>query len=325
MNTQVALRPDGSGTVTVTVVMDAEAVAAVGGVDQLRTADLVAAGWEVGSPVPAPEGGVTATASKSFVDDAQLTAVLTEITGIAGVYGAPSFTRARTTFRDHYDFTGSLDLTQGLGALDDPALVALLEANGADVAALRDTAEAIPTSVGISLSVELPGGASRTWNAQPGQVVAAELSSSKVRSGQIGKIAAAAVLAGLAVLVGVVAVGGAIGRRRRAWRDGFPTGRGRGAAPDEPDDWLDDWSAPDNGASSGSGRPSGSGGTVGSGGFSRGSGRLPGSGGSAGGSAGEHAAPEVVVGRVADARPIDLPPPPPDWDPFGSEPDPRRG
>ncbi len=302
MSTEVSLRPDGSGTVTVVVAMDADAVSALGGVDKLRTADLVAAGWEVASPVPAAEGGsgITMTASKSFLDDAQLSAVLAEITGVAGVYGDPSFGRSRTTFREHYDFSASLDLTQGLAALDDPGLVTLLEANGADVAALRATAAAIPASVGISLSVELPGGASRTWNAQPGQVVAAELSSSTVRSGQIGKIAAAAVLAGLAVLVAVVAVGSAMGRRRRAWRDGFPTGRGRGALLDAPDDWLDDWSAPDG---DGSGRP-------------------PGSPGSAGVVPG--IAPEVVV-HIAEARPVDLPPPPPDWDPFGSEPDPRRG
>jgi hypothetical protein len=311
LSTEVVIAADGSGTVTVTAAMDAEAVSALGGVDQLRTADLAAAGWTVAAPVPVEGGGVIVSAVKAFTEPAQLATIFAEIAGPSGFYRTPSFTRSRTTFRDRYEFTAALDVSQALVALDDPALVALLESNGADVEALRTAAAAIPASVGVSLTARLPGGTSRTWTGEPGQVVTAELSGSEVRSGQIGKVAGAVITAGLALVVATVTLARALAGRRRAWRDGFLSSRQRSGSGDEPEGWDgDDWESGAGWDGAEWREPSGA---------PRHAGSSPG-------------ADDVLASAGAPAptnpagpRAIDLPPPPPDWDPFGSEPDPRRG
>src|SRR5690606_38183981 len=75
----VDVEEDGSGVVEVTVELDADAVARVEGLDDLRTDDLEDAGWAVAAPEETDDGGLVLVASKPFVDPADLTAVLGEV------------------------------------------------------------------------------------------------------------------------------------------------------------------------------------------------------------------------------------------------------
>lgn len=120
---RVDVAEDGSGTVTVEVVLDQEAAARIPDLaEQLRVRDLRRSGWEVTGPTEAEGGGVTVTASKPFGDPDQLAEVLDQIGGVSG-----ELTRERTFGRTTYDFTGTLDLSRGVRTFSDRQLTRLLD------------------------------------------------------------------------------------------------------------------------------------------------------------------------------------------------------
>ncbi len=85
----VSTNRNGSGTVTVTGTLDRDAARAMPDLAQeLRTADLQQAGWRIVGPSPAPGGGTTVSASKSFRSAAEANAILAELTGASGSAGA---------------------------------------------------------------------------------------------------------------------------------------------------------------------------------------------------------------------------------------------
>jgi hypothetical protein len=293
--TDVVIRQDGSGTVGVTVDLDAEAVQAIGGVDTLRTADLERAGWQVAPTAAQAGGGVTVSATKRFAGPGELSAIFEEINGPGGPFLQPRYERQRSTFRNRYHFHATIDLTAPLAALDDPKLRDLLTANGADVDRLRsDYATKLPDAVTAHLVVTMPGSGSRSWDAAARQRVEADVSTSSTRNAQVTKVLVAAVLAliglGVAVTGGVRALWGRLrGRLARA-----------GPVPD-PDAaaWYEDEWQPGLDDAYGAYGPYGPYGPYG----------------------GAHGAPED--GEDAEERPPE--PVPPGWDPYGSDPDPRRG
>jgi hypothetical protein len=291
--TDVVIRQDGSGTVGVTVDLDAEALGAIGGVDTLRTGDLERAGWQVAPPAPQPDGGVTVSATKPFAGPGELAAIFQEINGPGGPFLQPRYERERSTFRNRYHFEAVVDLTAPLAALDDPQLRDLLTANGADVDRLRnDYAAKLPDAVTAHLVVTMPGADSRSWDIAARQRVEADVSTSSTRNAQVTKVLVAAVLAllGLGVVItgGVRALWGRVrGRLARA-----------GPVPDpESEYWYDDEYQP--GLDDAYVPPGAYDAYEGSG------------------------APEDAPAAEAEERPQQ--PVPPGWDPYGSEPDPRRG
>ncbi len=299
----VVIRQDGSGTVGVTVDLDAEAVTALGGVETVRTADLEAAGWTVAPPASLDGGGMTLSATKPFAGPGELAAIFQEINGPGGPFLQPRFERERSTFRNRFHFEATVDLTAPLAALDDPQLRDLLAQNGADVDALRaQSGPNLSQAVSAHLVVTMPGADSRRWDATANQRVEADVSTSSTRNAQVTKALVAAVLAVIAL--GVLLTGGLRalwGRVRGRWvpepvAEGHPDA---GWYADEWDDgmidpglappeWQRDWQ------------------------------------------------PEPQPGWPPDRQP-GWPPdgpsdepapdaaPPPGWDPYGSEPDPRRG
>jgi hypothetical protein len=121
--TTVEVAEDGSGTVTVEVVLDQEAAARVPDLaEQLRVRDLRRTGWEVTGPEADDGGGVTITASKDFFEPDQLADVLDQIGGVTG-----ELTRERTFGTTTYDFTGTLDLSRGVRTFSDRQLTQLLD------------------------------------------------------------------------------------------------------------------------------------------------------------------------------------------------------
>jgi hypothetical protein len=107
---RVDVADDGSGTVTVEVVLDQEAADRIPDLaEQLRVRDLRRTGWEVVGPEPAEGGGVVITATKAFFEPEQLATVLDEIGGNRGPILEPSLSRERTFGTTTYEFTGTLD------------------------------------------------------------------------------------------------------------------------------------------------------------------------------------------------------------------------
>lgn len=157
------VRPDGSGTVTVTADLDAEAAAQLGDPANLALGDLTAAGWELDGPT-GRRGGLRIVAVRRFASAEQLPAVLEEVGGPDGVFRDTSlviedgFAATTSTFRTKLHLSG--DPAQ----LSDEQLTALLGGlplgrTSEELAAIgADRADAATLTVRVSL----PGGVDDT-------------------------------------------------------------------------------------------------------------------------------------------------------------------
>lgn len=107
VDVSVAVTDNGSGTVTVTAVLDPAAAEAVGGASGLQVADLDSTGWDVQGPDTGDDGTVTVSAEQDFADSAELSAVLDQVAG-EGV-----FSNADTSVHESFGSTSrsvSLDV-----------------------------------------------------------------------------------------------------------------------------------------------------------------------------------------------------------------------
>lgn len=154
-----ALSTTPAGTVTVTVTLDASAVALVGGLSgQLDAAGLAREGWQVGAPITLPGGGARVAATHTWSGQAQLTTVLDEVGGPPGApLVAVRLGGSRGLFRRRVVADGTIDLSCGVGCFGDSGLAAVtgsvVGAAPAEVAPGVDPA----SSVRVGLRVELPG------------------------------------------------------------------------------------------------------------------------------------------------------------------------
>lgn len=119
----VEVADDGSGTVTVDVALDAEAVEQIPALErQLRTDDLAATGWDVSGPDPDGDGGQSISASKPFASPSALAAVLAEVGPITDA----RLTRERPFAGVDYEFSATVDLSAGVETFSDDDLADLL-------------------------------------------------------------------------------------------------------------------------------------------------------------------------------------------------------
>ncbi len=160
----VRLGEDGSGVVEVALVLDDEAVEAVGGIDhQLRLEDLEDAGWDVTGPERLVENGLTSVvATKGFEVPDRLPPILDEIAG-PGVFTDMGLVRNRSFARTTWSLSGRVDLSGGLEALSDPALSETL--SGLPLGRTREELSELAGCVGcdpadmfsLDLVIALPG------------------------------------------------------------------------------------------------------------------------------------------------------------------------
>lgn len=114
---------DGTGRVRALVTLDKDAAARVPDLaDQLRTDDLVAAGWELEGPRPTEEGGVEVEATKRFRTAGEAAQVVEELSGPAGPFRDFRLQRTRSFFKTRTALAGTVDLTSGIEAFSDEAL-----------------------------------------------------------------------------------------------------------------------------------------------------------------------------------------------------------
>ncbi len=155
--TSVNVAENGSGTISVVVTADADAVRnAPELATSLNVDDLRAAGWAVDVQNPAANGGLSVVVARNFatVDEASL--FLTQLSGDSGPLRNIALTRTGGVNDASYQFSGVGGLPEGLaGFADADALTALGEAPFA--AALAERGGVLGDVLGVSLALTLPG------------------------------------------------------------------------------------------------------------------------------------------------------------------------
>ena len=114
VRTEVAIdvADDGSGTVTVSVGLDPDAVTQVPDLSsELRLDDLRATGWDISGPDVEADGLTWVRATKPFGTAEEAGAVLAEIAGDDGPFQDFAVTRDRSFARTEYGFEGTVDFS----------------------------------------------------------------------------------------------------------------------------------------------------------------------------------------------------------------------
>lgn len=163
----VDARANGTGVVVVSVVLDRQAVATVGGLSQLQTADLTAAGWQVAPPAASPNGSETLTASHAFTALDQVGPIVDQIGGSGPVATRPfqfALIRTHSFWKTTTRFEGKVDLTCGVSCFGDSRLTALTgSSTGIDPTTAAHQAGV--TAAGVfhfNVNLQLPGAISST-------------------------------------------------------------------------------------------------------------------------------------------------------------------
>jgi hypothetical protein len=203
----IEVRDDGSGTVSVRVVLDADAVgeAEAGGAtleDRVRLDDLEAGGWRSTGWQRRDDGSARLRVSKAFADADALAGVIAELNGPSGPLRDVSLSFDDGPVFDEYRLRGEADLSQlSTGVLDDPELVAALTAAQVDLAALDlRLLDQLQRSFRMRVVVALPG-TTKTFAPEPGETVDLSTSSRQLDPGRTLLIAGAIVFALLALAV----------------------------------------------------------------------------------------------------------------------------
>ncbi|MGH9117780.1 MAG: hypothetical protein ACRD0A_07845 [Acidimicrobiales bacterium] len=157
----VDVEESGAGTVTVSVGLDADAVARVPDLDDLVLVDdLAAAGWTVAGPARDAGGTTWIRAEKSFATPEQANAILSEISGPNGPFRGFALTRERALARTRIGIDGTIDLTGGLSVFSDAALAQSLEGQplGEPIEQIEARlGEGVADVFSFELAVRLPG------------------------------------------------------------------------------------------------------------------------------------------------------------------------
>lgn len=229
----VTTAEDGSGTVTVTAVADAELLTrAPGALADLRLDDLQAGGWTVAGPAAVDGGGQRLVVSKPFTSPEHGARVLAELSGPAGPLHEATVDWARSFATVRSGFAATARLDGGLSGLGDAELVAAL---GGKVALSDRLTNDVGDGLKLTVTARLPGritdsngtvaadGASVSWtpDLRAGQSVDLRATAEQRDEGALSaRTRAKAARVGLAVwggvlLLAVVAGGLWVASRRR--------------------------------------------------------------------------------------------------------------
>jgi len=153
----VTVAENGSGEVTVTIVADPELVAAAPGLaDDVRTGDLVAAGWQTDGAAPTADGGLSLVLVHPFDTPEQATALLSSLNGPAGPLQAILVGREAALREITFTVRGSGRVDGGLDAFADAELLGAVGGTpyAAQIAAAGGSTADV---VGVRVVVDLPG------------------------------------------------------------------------------------------------------------------------------------------------------------------------
>lgn len=167
----LAVKPNGSGEVRVSVVADAAIVAAAPDlVSDIRTDDLVRAGWKITGPRTTEDGGLRLDISRRFDTPTEATAILEQVNGPNGPLQGLSLARAGKDTNSVWTLTGTLRVAGGLDAFLDDAGRQLV--GGAPFAGdIADAGLDLGEAIGIEFVAELPGKVDATSGLQREQSI----------------------------------------------------------------------------------------------------------------------------------------------------------
>ncbi len=123
----VAVKPDGTGLITLTAVADADVVAQAPGLaDDLRFDDAVAAGWVLTPPAATDAGGLKVVLTHGFATVEEATALLQSMNGTRGPLHDVRLSRIVTADDITTSLAGTLRVDGGIDAFADPDLLAAI-------------------------------------------------------------------------------------------------------------------------------------------------------------------------------------------------------
>lgn len=156
----VAPKANGSGDLTVSLLVDRQAAAMLGDLSTaIPTGDLEKAGWTVDKPVATPGGGAMETAHHPFRTVAEANGLLAGITGGGAKVTFPiALSHRSAILASHVAMTGAVDLSGGVDAFADAKLRQALGAASLSAALeqAKQTGAAVP-QVSAELVATLPG------------------------------------------------------------------------------------------------------------------------------------------------------------------------
>lgn len=153
----LAVNPNGSGEVRITIVADAAIVAAEPGLAaDVRTDDLVRAGWKVEGPDETDDGGLRIVITRAFATPTEATAVLGQVNGENGPLQGLTLARAGKDTNSVWTLTGTLRVAGGLEAFIDAAGRELL-GEAPFSGEVSDAGLDLGEAVGIEFVADLPG------------------------------------------------------------------------------------------------------------------------------------------------------------------------
>ncbi|MFN8052815.1 MAG: hypothetical protein U0Q22_15325 [Acidimicrobiales bacterium] len=156
----VTVQPNGSGSVVVTAVLDADATAQLGGdvAKVVHLDDLRATGWTVRGP-RAVGGTTTISLTKPFADGAALAKVLAQVGGKDGVFRGWKLSRSNSFTVAEYRLDGSVHLTGALDQFSDADVASALDglAVGRTPEELAAAFKGQPEALELDVTVSLPG------------------------------------------------------------------------------------------------------------------------------------------------------------------------
>jgi hypothetical protein len=136
----VAVKEDGSGTLTVRIGLDDDALKqAPNFQESLKIDDLRKAGWTITGPAKETDGFTYITAVKPFANPDEASQVFAELSGDKGPFRNFKITRERSFARTKFTFDGVVDFSGGLDSFGDSQLASELDGKpvGDDVKAIE--------------------------------------------------------------------------------------------------------------------------------------------------------------------------------------------
>jgi len=166
----IEMKENGSGTVTVTIGLDDDAMKKAPNFQQaLKVDDLTAHGWTVTGPVKATDGFTNFSAAKPFANADEAKGIFNEISGANGPFRDFTISRTRSFARTKFHFSGTVDFSGGIQSFSDSELAQQLDGQpiGEDVKAIETRInDTLDNVFQIHVAVRMPGDV--TSNA-PGQ------------------------------------------------------------------------------------------------------------------------------------------------------------
>jgi hypothetical protein len=168
----IEIKENGSGTVTVKIGLDDDAMKKAPNFEQaLKVDDLTAHGWTVTGPAKETDGFSYFAAAKPFANPDEAKAIFNEISGPQGPFRDFSISRTRSFARTKFHFAGTVDFSGGIQSFSDSELAQQLDGQplGEDVKAIEARInDTLDNVFQIHIAVRMPGDV--TSNA-PGQAV----------------------------------------------------------------------------------------------------------------------------------------------------------